>query len=329
MIEVYQKTKYNHSFKRINNKKIPTEDIKNKSYDNINDKNFDILYENENQNIIISQPYKYLNTLLIELHKIKIENKELNILKEEMLNKYNNLNDVFKSINIENIIINNNDDDIMDDENIPKFNYLSKKRDKPFKTEIYLDLNNFNENYDNSIYNISDKYKNYFTIKDKCINCYLNGKKYIFVFFKDKYNIPKDIDRWYSFNVKLLKDCDSLAVGICIKKIVEKNNYTIGEYEYDLKEQRKNNLGYYIINTSQILYNCNNIFQCKNIFHNSLNKKDTIIQCNINPKSNELTFTVNYNTSYHFIDVRCFKYNYFSPCLIFNKNASIETTFNY
>ena len=86
-----------------------------------------------------------------------------------MLNKYNNLNDVFKSINIENIIINNNDDDIMDDENIPKFNYLSKKRDKPFKTEIYLDLNNFNENYDNSIYNIPDKYKNYFTIKDKCI----------------------------------------------------------------------------------------------------------------------------------------------------------------
>ena len=46
----------------------------------------------------------------------------------------------------------------------------------------------------------------------------------------------------------MLKDCDSLAVGICIKKIVEKNNYTYGEYEYDLKEQRKNNLGFYIIN---------------------------------------------------------------------------------
>ena len=108
--------------------------------------------------------------------------------------------------------------------------------------------------------------------------------------------------------------------------MVEKNNY---ELEMVKKNVKKRNQGTYTINANRVVWNCNNMKQCIKLNYNSLNKKDTIIQCTLSPSTCELEFMLNNEFFIILNDVRCFISESFSPCLIFLKNTSIETTFMY
>ena len=197
-------------------------------------------------------------------------------------------------------------------------NEQNKKKDK----EYYLEY----EEKNNKIYNLLENSNNLFEIKENIIEArYLNGSRHYFVFFNQKYDIPKYGSKKYEFEIKLLDKCDWLAFGVCDKTIVEKNNY-----EFDIKKNgKKKNTGVYIMNTNQIIWNCNNMKQCIKLKYKSLNRKNSTIKCTLIPNECELEFIFNKEFFITLNDVRCFESEYFSPCLIFLKNVSIETNFNY
>ena len=222
---------------------------------------------------------------------------------EEVEQKKNNINQ-------NNNINNNNNNNINDKDK--KNNALNNATDNGEKEQIYDLLENTNH---------------LFAIRDNIIEgTNLEGEKHLFVFFNDKYDIPKTSDKKYSFKVKLLEKCEWFAAGVCDRKMVEKNNY---ELEMVKKNVKKRNQGTYTINANRVVWNCNNMKQCIKLNYNSLNKKDTIIQCTLSPSTCELEFMLNNEFFIILNDVRCFISESFSPCLIFLKNTSIETTFMY
>ena len=60
-----------------------------------------------------------------------------------------------------------------------------------------------------------------------------------------------------------------------------------------------------------------------------MSKKYTIFELSITPIECELEVKCDGNNIMKFNDVRCFKSDCFSPCLIFLKNCKVETTFWY
>ena len=200
------------------------------------------------------------------------------------------------------------------------------KEEKNVDKENYLDYNLTKEGKNEEIYDLLESTNNIFSIRGNIIESpYLEGDKHYFVFFNQKYDIPKTSIGKYSFKIKLLQKIDWLGVGFCDRKIVENNNY-----EYDIKKHgKKRNMGIYIINTNHVVWNCNNMKQCIRLNYKSLNKNNTIIECTLLPDECEIEFMLNNEFFFILNDVRCFASECFSPCLIFLKNASLETTFNY
>ena len=154
----------------------------------------------------------------------------------------------------------------------------------------------------------------------------LSGKIHYYIFYNEKYDIPIKSQKKYSFKIKLLKDCEWLTVGFCDKIIVAKNNY---EYDLSKRNKKKRNLGIYTISTNRLIWNSNNIKQCMKLNKPILNKKNSTISCTLKPELCELEFMLNNENFIILNDVRCFESECFSPCLIFLKNGSIETTFDY
>jgi hypothetical protein len=166
----------------------------------------------------------------------------------------------------------------------------------------------------------------FITYDNKIETVNLSGKTHYYIFFNEKYDIPIKSQQKYSFKIKLLKDCEWLTVGFCDKIIVAKNNY---EYDLSKKNKKKRNLGIYTISTNRLIWNSNNIKQCMKLNKPTINKKNSTISCTLKPELCELEFMLNNENFIILNDVRCFESECFSPCLIFLKNGSIETTFDY
>ena len=272
----------------------------------IKEENDIIIKNNKNENEIENdiqnnqEPINNINScLLSKKRKFSVYKSEEKSYKEFSIfaNNNNNEEEEQKKINI-----NNNN-------NINSLDYITNNDEKE------------------PIYDLLENTKHLFAIRDNIIeSTNLEGEKHYYVFFNDKYDIPKTGTKKYIFTVKFLEKCEWLAVGVCDKKMVEKNNF---ECDMGKKNVKKRNQGTYTINANRVVWNCNNMKQCIKLNYNSLNKKDTIIQCTLSPIACELEFMLNNEFFIILNDVRCFISDSFSPCLIFLKNTSIETTFNY
>ena len=202
----------------------------------------------------------------------------------------------------------------------------NKEKDDKEKEKANILDNNIKINENDCIYSFIGKTRDLFTIKNNIIETnHLAGDKHYFVFYNKKYDIPKTSNNKFSFRIKLLQNIDFLGIGICDKKSLEKN-----DYEYDIKKtNKKRNIGLYIININQLVWNSNNMCQCTKLNYKKLSKKDTFIDCKLSPSDCELEFMINNEFFFVLNDIRCVLSEYFSPCLIFLKNGSVETEFQY
>jgi len=207
--------------------------------------------------------------------------------------------------------------------------YIKLKKKSESQKEVIQ--KNINNQYKESIYDILPKYRDLFSINENIIeSSSLTGNKHIYIFFDKKYDIPKKSDKIYKIKYKLLKDISWLGLGICDKKIVENNNYEFspGNNQKKKENRKTTNIGTYIINTNKICWNCNNAIQCKAI-DTVINKANNEIELVLNPLECKLEFKFKNSLLTKFSDVRCFKSECFSPCIIFLKNCKIETNFDY
>ena len=263
----------------------------------------------------------------------KIE-EDIQFLKENNNNiNYNNINNI-------------NDNNEISNENNNSFLLLKSttKKSKPSFEIINNNINeelNVEENKENilpleekeSMYNFISDTKKFFFINNNIIEAVnLSDKKHIFVFFDKKYNIPRSSEKKFKIRFKLLSDIKFLWMGFCDKKIVEENNYEF--MPINSKNEKKKNNGIYCLGTNKMAWNCNNNRQCKSLKldkDNIMHKKYTIFEFCVTPIECELEIKINNieKPIVKFSDVRCFKSDCFSPCLIFLNNCKVETSFFY
>jgi len=200
------------------------------------------------------------------------------------------------------------------------------------KKSSYLDL--YDEKFcsdefkeEKNIYELFYKIKDLFIINNNIIESkFFMSKKQYYIFFNQKFDIPKTSPKQYIIEFKLLKDTQWLGLGLCDKKVVKNNHFEF--FPSRAKDGKRPNIGTYFISTNKMSWNCNNKNQCKK-FLQIIHKKDTLIKCILSPKECELEFKCNNNSIVKFNNVRCFKSDYFSPCLIFLYHSIVETLFKY
>ena len=280
----------------------------------------------------LKKMFKEINEKLMVKNNLLEKNskKEEKIKEKNLLNKEISINASTKSckllskkrkLSLDNIIVNSTEKSIKDSS---LFFNNKEENDKDQKNIVdHKIVKNVEKDY---VYSFIENTRDLFVVKDNKIesNC-LKGDKHYFVFFNEKYDIPKSSCNKYTFRVKLLQKIDWLSIGFCDRKLIENNGY-----EYDIKKtNKKKSIGIYIINTNQVIWNSNNIRQCTKLNYKRLNKKDTFIDCTLSPSECQLEFMVNKDIFFILNDVRCFLSDYFSPCLIFLKNATVESSFLY
>ena len=202
--------------------------------------------------------------------------------------------------------------------------------DNSSETKMEIDNKEENKSQINTnkcdIYELLDTIKDLFIIKNNLIETkILQGKKQYYVFFKKEYDIPKQSTKKYIIQFKLLKTSLWLGLGVCDKKIVARNNYDFNPPKK--KDGKRANIGTYVISINKMTWNCNNMSQCKKL--DCTFYKGMIIECILSPAECELEFKYENNLIIKFNDVRCFKSDFFSPCLVFLYNNAVETTFIY
>ena len=207
--------------------------------------------------------------------------------------------------------------------NIESFNLLSKENDEDLNSD-FSTTQNIMDMYELS--HIESDIQNLFLINNNIISSNsLKGKKHYYIFFNKRYDVPKTSTKTYRMKYKLLKDTPWLGIGICDKKIVEKNNY---EFSPSKKVNGKTpNIGTYVISTSKMAWNCNNVSQCRKF--SCPIKSESLFELILSPTNCELEFKCDNRSIVKFNDVRCFKSNFFSPCLIFLQNSMVQSYFYY
>ena len=207
--------------------------------------------------------------------------------------------------------------------NIDSFNLSAKENDEDMNSEFsmgqqVMDL------YDLS--HLETETQKLFLINNNTISSNnLKGKKQYYIFFNKRYDIPKTSTKVYRIKYKLLKETQWLGFGVCDKKIVEKNHF---DFSPPKKINGKTpNIGTYVITTSKMAWNCNNVSQCRK--YSCLIKNESIFELIISPTNCEVEFKCDNKLIVKFNDVRCFKSNFFSPCLIFLHNSMIQSNFYY
>jgi hypothetical protein len=207
--------------------------------------------------------------------------------------------------------------------NIDSFNLSAKENDEDMNSEFsmgqqVMDL------YDLS--HLEADIQKLFLINNNIISSNnLKGKKQYYIFFNKRYDIPKTSTKVYRIKYKLLKETQWLGIGVCDKKIVEKNNF---DFSPPKKINGKTpNIGTYVITTSKMAWNCNNVSQCRKC--SCLIKNESVFELIISLTNCEVEFKCDNKLIVKFNDVRCFKSNFFSPCLIFLHNSMIQSNFYY
>ena len=298
------------------------------------------IFENSFKNNIIefqdAPPIDNIISLLESENNENTEKNEKNVKKEKRVEISNEIkteiNFEIEKSNIENSkkFLSNKRKLEPINENISQSINIKSEIDNSSKTKMEIDnkkedmyqLNNNNSD----IYELLDITKDLFIINNNLIETkVLKGKKQYYIFFKKEYDIPKQSSKKYIIKFKLLKTSLWLGLGVCDKKIVARNNY-------DFTPPKRNdgkiaNIGTYVISTNKMAWNCNNMSQCKKFEY--ILYKDMVIECILSPAECELEFKCENNLIVKFNDVRCFKSDFFSPCLIFLHNSAVETTFNY
>ena len=215
-------------------------------------------------------------------------------------------------------------------EHFPEINSNSTKISNIKEKETPMSI----EKEENNFYDLPDVSKQYFYFEDNIIEALdLKGVKQYYVFFNEKYDIPRGVDKEYKIKFTLLTNAKSLYMGLCDKKLLEENKLeSLGVDKSKEKIMKKINNGVYYLNTNKMAWNCNNKSQCKNIAIKEepvIGKKGDVFEFIINPSECELKINLNYKNIVNFNDVRCFKSKVLSPFLIFVKNCKLKTNFEY
>lgn len=194
------------------------------------------------------------------------------------------------------------------------------------------DENSIPLNENDHIYDLLEETKKFFFVKNNMIEAMnLKEMKHYYVFFDKKYDIPRNSEKQHIIRFKLLSNTKWLAMGLCDRKLVQENNYEfLPDNNKKEKSIKKCNNGTYSFSTNKMAWNCNNSRQCKTLKFDGdsgINKKDSIFEFRVIPVECELEIYLNTKFVIKFNDVRCFKNNVFSPCLIFLKNCKVETNF--
>lgn len=165
-----------------------------------------------------------------------------------------------------------------------------------------------------------------FTIDGNIIgsNC-LEGNVHYFVFAHDSRKIKKDSEGDFIIKFEILEDVNWLSFGLCDKKIVENNEFTFsGKFS---------NNGYFYISTNNVIWHCEDLKQRKKVENppniDRIGAKGNIIECKYTPSSSMLVFYVNKEFLAGLFNVKPLQSDYLIPCLVFLKNCSVKTTFEY
>lgn len=277
-----------------------------------------------------------LNKSFIELNDSPIKENSMCLLKYENGVKNNQEINKDKEIKMDKLSIKEHTKSYLSNKRKSSHNMSQNNNNDSFNENSKCDENDEELNSDNLIiqqqndmYDLSHLEKdiiNLFMINyNKIESNHLRGKKQYYIFFNKRYDIPKTSSKKYKIKYKLLKDTQWLGIGICDRKVVANNNY---EFTPAKRINGKSpNIGTYVISTSKMAWNCNNVSQCRK-FSCSI-KQDTIFELLFSPSDCELEFKCENKVIVKFNDVRCFKSEFFSPCLIFLHNSVVESNFYY
>ena len=222
---------------------------------------------------------------------------------------------------------------IKDSSETKDINLLNKKRERT--EEIQKNEINGNEINDDSKYNDntevqniynSDEISKKFKINGNIIgsNC-LEGNVHYFVFAHDSRKIKKNSTGDYIIRFEVLEDVNWLSFGLCDKTIVENNEFTFsGKFS---------NNGYFFISTNNVIWHCTDLKQRKRVVSpptiSKIGSKGNIIECRYTPSTCMLLFYVNTIFLAGLYDVKPMQSDYLIPCLVFLKNCSVKTSFEY
>lgn len=275
--------------------------------------------------------------LFLESNFSKYEQQIKKMEEDIQFLKSNNTNNVINNININNNNNSEKEEQVESQTNDNSFHLLKSTKRKSSCNST--DNGNIIENNilpleeKESIYNLMDSTKQLFNIENNTIEAiHLTGKKHYYVFFDEKFDIPRQGGGKYKIRFKLLSDINWLGFGLCDKKILE-----INKYEFDpsnIKNEKRKNNGTYYLNTNKMAWNCNNSHQCKSLKFdgdNFMHKKYSYFEFSFTPIDCELEIKLNNIKTpiVTFTDVRCLKSKCLSPCIIFLRNCKVETTFYY
>ena len=204
-----------------------------------------------------------------------------------------------------------------------KYEELFIVNDKKDMSKVNPFLNNEEKNKD--VYNINELNEGFKIMGNIVSTDCLEGKVHSFVFMHDSKKI-KIMDKGvFIINFNVLKNNKWLAMGLCDKKIVEENKYVFAG--------KLTSNGCFIISTNNMMWHSFDKNQRKKIAVpegiTSLQDKNTLFGCKYTPSLTQLEFFVNGKHLVTLYDVKPLKSEYLTPCLIFLKDCSVQTTFDY
>ena len=283
--------------KDTNNKYI-NKDNNNKNYNKNNSKNESI---NNDRNLYFQKLEKEENKN--ELLGLKRAPSEINDYEIEIIKKK----------------INSSPDGCTESDKI------HKGREKSNSNSITNPFLNVEEKKNKDVYNVQNLSEGFKVFGNTISSDCLEGKKHSFVFAHDSKRIRKEADGVFIITFFVKKENKWLAMGLCDKKIVEENNYAFAG-----KTQSN---GCFIISTNNMMWHCFDKGQRKKINTpegiTSLQDKNILFECKYTPHNCELSFFVEGKHLCTLTNVRPLKSDYLTPCLVFLKNCSVQTNFDY
>ena len=296
--------------------------LKDEYYLNSNKKieknKIDIIELNEEEG---NKEKKQLNEKNKSKNSSTIKSNKTFLLKKTK-NSDNNENKINPNISYNKNKLNNFSD-------ISTTNYNKNSQNKNLQNTIcnakMSDSNNNNQNYNqanllSNIFDIFSVKSNLFKLENNnTITAYglYNGYYNYFIFLDKKYNISKNSEKYYVFSIKLLNNIKWLGIGICDKKIVEEN-----KFKFSLSNDT--NSGCYLLCVNGTVWNSNKNSECKKIDESFIGKKGNIIECQFYPKNRSMKFSIDNKIIARLSDIKLFKSDSYTPCLLFRENCSVE-----
>ena len=157
----------------------------------------------------------------------------------------------------------------------------------------------------------------------------MNYEKHYYLFANEIYDIKPNSSKIYKMVIKLNQNIKWLAFGLCDKKKVEENNFQFVPSKR-LYEERNN--GSYILNINCKIWNTNNHSECKklkNLENKNLGEAGKVIEFHFIPNKELLQYYTDKELLASLTNIKLFKSEVFTPCIIFLQNCSIEVSFDY